>query len=169
VSSGAARVRRVCIPVRTGSAYAGVAVRIAGRCGRARLLSVLAVALGQTLPHTTTHRDCCGLKDGGWTESRGSGCPDFPSVAALHRFHFRCLQSDRIQRGFSSRKAALRRHGLLRVEVKISRQQGMVLSVMYDSRQNRKLKQPSPETSSGMDSGELSRWGLFLPSLQCPN
>jgi hypothetical protein len=28
------------------------------------LLSVLAVVVGQTAPHTTTHRDCCGLKDG---------------------------------------------------------------------------------------------------------
>ena len=40
------------------------AVRIACRCRRARLLSALAVGVGQTAPHTTTHRDCCGLKDG---------------------------------------------------------------------------------------------------------
>ena len=31
---------------------------------RARLLSALAAVVGQTDPHTTTHRDCCGLKDG---------------------------------------------------------------------------------------------------------
>jgi hypothetical protein len=38
---------------------------------------------------------------------------------ALQRFHFRCLQSDRTQRGFSSRKAALRCPVLFRVEVKM--------------------------------------------------
>jgi hypothetical protein len=38
---------------------------------------------------------------------------------ALQRFHFRRLQSDRTQRGFSSRKAALRCPVLFRVEVKM--------------------------------------------------
>ncbi len=37
----------------------------------------------------------------------------------LQRFHFWCLQSDRTQRGFSSRKAALRCPVLFRVEVKM--------------------------------------------------
>jgi hypothetical protein len=39
-------------------------------------------------------------------------------VTPLQRFHFR-LQSDRTQRGFSSRNAALRCPVLLRVEVKM--------------------------------------------------
>jgi hypothetical protein len=34
------------------------------RCRWAHLLSALAVVEGQTVPHSTTHRDCCGLKDG---------------------------------------------------------------------------------------------------------
>ena len=59
------------------------------------------------------------------------GFPGFPLSAALQHFHFSCLQSDRTQRGFSSRtgvpgklacwggsKAALRCPVLLRVEVK---------------------------------------------------
>ena len=39
--------------------------------------------------------------------------------ASLQRFHFWCLQSDHTQRGFSSRKAALRCPVLFRVEVKM--------------------------------------------------
>ncbi len=38
---------------------------------------------------------------------------------ALQHFHFWCLQSDGTQRGFSSRKAALRCPVLFRVEVKM--------------------------------------------------
>ncbi len=38
---------------------------------------------------------------------------------SLQHFHFWCLQSDRTQRGFSSRKAALRCPVLFRVEVKM--------------------------------------------------
>jgi hypothetical protein len=37
----------------------------------------------------------------------------------LQHFHFCCLQSDGTQRGFTSRKAALRRLVLFRVEVKM--------------------------------------------------
>ena len=37
----------------------------------------------------------------------------------LQHFHFWCLQSDRTQRGFSSRKDALRCSVLFRVEVKM--------------------------------------------------
>ena len=37
----------------------------------------------------------------------------------LQHFYFWCLQSDRTQRGFSSRKAALRCPVLFRVEVKM--------------------------------------------------
>ncbi len=39
-------------------------------------------------------------------------------VRQLEHFHFWCLQSDCAQRGFSSRKAALRCPVLFRVEVK---------------------------------------------------
>ncbi len=38
---------------------------------------------------------------------------------SLQHFHFWCLQSDQTQRGFSSRKAALRCPVLFRVEVKM--------------------------------------------------
>ena len=37
----------------------------------------------------------------------------------LQRFHFWCLQSNRAQRGFSSRKAVLRCPALFIVEVKM--------------------------------------------------
>ena len=42
-----------------------------------------------------------------------------PLRGTLQHFHFWCLQSHRTQRGFSSRKAALRCPVLFRVEVKM--------------------------------------------------
>ncbi len=39
--------------------------------------------------------------------------------SGLQHFHFWCLQSNRPDRGFSSRKATLRRASLCRVEVKM--------------------------------------------------